>query len=175
MHETGLVHLWLLRHAKSSWDHPGLDDRERPLARRGVRAAALMRAYLEAEEIHPELVLCSSALRTRETLTAVLPALGSDLVVRIEPSLYTFDGEQLLGVIRQVDAGVRSMLLVGHNPAMQELALALVSRGDRLADVAEKFPTGALVEIVLPESAWSDLAEGSGELTRFVTPRELDA
>src|SRR5262245_31838834 len=63
--------LWLLRHAKSSWDHPGLDDRERPLARRGARAAAQMRTYLEGENIDPELVLCSSALRTRETLAAV--------------------------------------------------------------------------------------------------------
>src|SRR5439155_20761495 len=83
--------LWLRRNAKSSWDHPALDDRERQLAPRGVRAAALMRTYLEAAEIHPELVLCSSALRTRETLAAVLPALGPDVVVRIDPSVYTFD------------------------------------------------------------------------------------
>jgi phosphohistidine phosphatase len=134
-----------------------------------------MRAYLAAEEIHPELVLCSSALRTRETLAAVLPALGPDVVVRVEASVYAFDGKELFDVLRDVDPRVRSLMLVGHNPAMQELALALASRGDRLADVAEKFPTGALAEIGLPESSWSDLAEGSGELTRFVTPRELDA
>ena len=68
MHETGLVHLWAFRHAKSSWDRPGLDDRDRPLSRRGVRAAARMREFFDAEEIRPELVVCSSALRARETL-----------------------------------------------------------------------------------------------------------
>jgi phosphohistidine phosphatase len=164
--------LWLLRHAKSSWDDPGLDDLERPLARRGVRAAALMGRYLEAERIRPELVLCSSALRTRETLAGVLPALGPDVVVRIEPAVYTFDARQLLAVLRETDGG--SVLLVGHNPAMQDLALALAARGERLADLAEKFPTGAFAEIALPAGSWSDLAEGSGELTRFVTPRELE-
>jgi phosphohistidine phosphatase len=164
--------LWLLRHAKSSWDDPELDDRERPLARRGVRAAALMGSYLEAERIRPELVLCSSALRTRETLAAVLPAFGPDVVVRIEPSVYTFDATQLLAVLRETDAG--SVFLVGHNPAMQDLALLLAARGERLEDVAEKFPTGALAEIAFPDAAWSDLGEGAGELTRFVTPRELE-
>ena len=78
MHETGLVHLWAFRHAKSSWDRPGLDDRDRPLSRRGVRAAARMREFFDAEEIRPELVVCSSALRARETLAGILPALGPE-------------------------------------------------------------------------------------------------
>jgi phosphohistidine phosphatase len=92
--------------------------------------------------------------------------------VRIEPAVYTFDAKQLLAVLRETDGG--SVLLVGHNPAMQELALVLATRGERLADVAEKFPTGALAETALPDGAWSDLAESAGELTRFVTPRELE-
>jgi phosphohistidine phosphatase len=165
--------LWLLRHAKSSWEDPGLDDRERPLARRGVRAAALMRTYLEAEGIRPDLVLCSTALRTRETLAAVLSALGAEVVVRTEPSLYSFDAHQVLEVLRGVDRGTGSILLVGHNPAMQDLALSLASRGERLAELAAKFPTAALAEIRFATGTWSDLDEGSGELTRFVTPREL--
>jgi phosphohistidine phosphatase len=167
--------LWLLRHAKSSWDHPELDDRDRPLAPRGMRAAALMREYIESEGIRPDLVLCSSALRTRETLAAVLPALGEDLVVRIDPSLYTFDAGALIAVLRDLDDDdIGSVLFVGHNPAMEELALTLASRGDRLAEVKEKFPTGALVEIRFSGAPWSEIAADSGELVRFVTPRQLE-
>ena len=167
--------LWLLRHAKSSWDHAGLDDRERPLAPRGARAATLMRGYLEAETIHPDLVLCSSALRTRETLAAVLPALGQDLVVRVDPSLYSFDAQALIAIVRDLDDDVGSVLLVGHNPAMQELVLTLAARGDRLGDAKEKFPTGALAEVRFPDGPWTAVATGEGEVTRFVTPRELGA
>jgi phosphohistidine phosphatase len=167
------MRLWLVRHAKSSWDRPGLEDRERPLARRGARAAAHLRGYLEAEEIRPDLVLCSSALRTRETLATILPALGTELTIRIERRLYGADPEELLEFVRGIrDAG--GLLLIGHNPGMQELAIALASRGDRLEVLTTKFPTGALAEIRLPDGAWSDIAEGSGELTRFVTPRELE-
>jgi phosphohistidine phosphatase len=171
--DTCGMRLWLLRHAKSSWDRPGLDDRERPLARRGARAVVHLRAYLEAEEIHPDLVLCSSALRTRETLAHVLPALGTELTIRIEPRLYGADPAELLEIVRGVP-DVGGVLLIGHNPGIQEFAIALASRGDRLDVLTTKFPTGALAEIRLPDGAWGDVAEGSGELTRFVTPRELE-
>ena len=117
-------------------------------------------------------MLCSSAVRTRETLGLILPALGPELTIRIEPRLYGADPEELLEIVRGVrDAS--GVLLIGHNPAMQELAIALASRGDRLDELTTKFPTGALAEIRLP-GAWGDVAEGSGELTRFVTPRELE-
>jgi len=166
--------LWLLRHAKSSWDRPGLEDRERPLSRRGARAAALLRGFIETESIQPGLVLCSSALRTRETLAGILPALGPALDIRVEGSIYTFGGEALLERIRAIPAGVGSVMVIGHNPAMQELALSLASQGERLSDLGEKLPTAALAQIDLPDVPWSELAEATGELTRFVTPRELE-
>ncbi len=116
--------------------------------------------------------MCSAALRTRETLGFILPALGTELTIRIDPRLYGADPEELLQIVREVrDAG--SLFLIGHNPEMQELAISLASRGDRL-ELTTKFPTGALAEISLPDGAWSDVAEGSGQLTRFVTPRELE-
>jgi len=173
MHETRLVHLWLLRHAKSSWDRPELDDHERPLAPRGARAAALLRDYLGAEGIHPDLLLCSSALRARETLTHILPALGSELVIRIERAVYRSDAADLVGLLRQVADGVGSVMLIGHNPAVQELATTLAGSGDKLSEVTSKFPTGALAEIEFPSDRWSALAEGSGEVARFVIPRDL--
>jgi phosphohistidine phosphatase len=175
MHETGRMRLWLLRHAKSSWDRPGMDDKERPLSRRGSRAAALMRDFVAAEAIAPDVVLCSSALRTRETLAGVLPALGPALEIRIEDAIYTFSGTALLERIRDVPAGVDSLMVIGHNPACEELAVALAARGDALDALTSKFPTGALAEITLPDVAWDEITEGSGELTRFVTPRSLEA
>ena len=164
------MNLWLLRHAKSSWDDPDLADDERPLAKRGERAAARMRRYLIDEPIEPELVLCSSALRARETLAGVLPALGSPLEIRIEPSLYTFDADVLLELLQRVDERLQSMLVVGHNPAMQDLILRLARRGEGFARVTRRFSPGALAGIWLPQGTWTD---GAGELVRLVEPREL--
>lgn len=172
--ETSSMHLWLLRHAKSSWDDPGLDDKDRPLAPRGDRAADRMRDHFDVEGIDLELVLCSSALRARQTLARVLPALGTTLEVRIEPALYTFDFAVLLDRLTRVSADVASVLLVGHNPAMQELAVRVADRGDRLDDLSRKYPTAGLAEILFPSGSWDALADQPGELSRFVLPRELD-
>jgi phosphohistidine phosphatase len=169
------MRLWLLRHAKSSWDDPDMEDVERPLAPRGARAADRMREYLDAEEIRPELVLCSSALRTRETLARILPGLGSELTVRIEASVYSFDAGAHLQRLRDVPADVGSVMLVGHNPAMQELASLLARGGDRLDELRRGFPTAALAEVDLGDGSWRELAPGTGRLTRFIVPRELSS
>ena len=167
------MRLWLLRHAKSSWDDPDMEDVDRPLAPRGARAADRMRQYFDAEEIRPELVLCSSALRTRETLGRILPGLGSQMTVRIEPSLYSFEADQLLDRLREVPGDVGSVMLIGHNPAMQELGSALAAEGDRLDELRKGFPTAALAELDVPVGSWEELMPGSGRLERFVLPREL--
>ena len=169
------VRLWLLRHAKSSWDDPDMEDVDRPLAPRGARAADRMRDYLDAEEIRPELVLCSSALRTRETLARILPGLGHELTVLIEPSVYSFDTDALLQRLRDVGADVASVMLIGHNPAMQELASLLAGGGDRLDELRRGFPTAALAELNLGGGPWRELAPGTGRLTRFIVPRELSS
>jgi len=132
-----------------------------------------MRDYLDVEEIRPELVLCSSALRTRETLARILPGLGSELTIRIESSVYSFEAGELLDRLREVPADAGSVMLVGHNPAMQELASLLAADGYRLDDLRKAFPTAALAELVVPIGSWADLAPGSGRLERFVVPREL--
>ena len=152
-----------------------MEDVDRPLAPRGARAADRMREYLDAEEIRPELVLCSSALRTRETLARVLPGLGPELTVRIEPSVYSFEADQLLERLREVPGDVASVMLVGHNPAMQELASLLARGGDRLDELRRGFPTAALAELNLGGGSWRELAPGTGRLTRFIVPRELSS
>jgi len=150
-----------------------MQDVDRPLAPRGARAAARMRDHIDAEGMRPELVLCSSALRTRETLARILPGLGPELTVRIESSIYSFEADELLYRLRAIPADIGSVMLVGHNPAMQELASLLAADGDRLDELRKGFPTAALAELDLSISSWADLASGSGRLVRFVVPREL--
>ena len=114
-------------------------------------------------------------MRTRQTLARVLPALGTELEIRIEPRCYTFDATDLLERLRLVPDGVDSVILVGHNPAIEELAVRLCATGDELPRLRQKYPTGALAEIELPTGAWLEVGERTGELTRFAIPRDLEA
>jgi phosphohistidine phosphatase len=164
--------LFLLRHAKSSWDDPDLADHDRPLAPRGRRAATLIAEHMRAERLSPELVLCSSAARTRETLERLAPALGEGVQVQIEPELYGASDERLLERLRAVDDGVESLMLIGHNPGVEQLALRLAARGEKLAEVRRKYPTAALATLEF-DGRWTELRSGGAELTDFVTPKQL--
>jgi phosphohistidine phosphatase len=166
-----MPHLELLRHAKSSWDDPGLSDRDRPLSPRGRRAAKRVAEHIRAEGIRPELVLCSPAIRARQTLARVRRALG-DPKVSFDEVLYAADAEVLLGRLRAVPAGTGTVLVVGHNPGLQDLALELASSGAALGRLRKKLPTCALVSLTF-EGAWSDLGAGSAELVGFLVPRDL--
>ena len=165
--------LFLLRHAKSSWDDPRLDDHERPLAPRGRRASKLICGHLRRERITPSLVLCSSARRTRETLERILPAPDA-ADVRIEDGLYQASAEVLLQRLREVPHDTESVMLVGHQPAIQELAVALAGDGAELARMRAKFPTAALATLLFPGD-WTELGPGSAELVAYVKPKELAA
>jgi phosphohistidine phosphatase len=163
--------LFLLRHAKSSWADSGLSDRKRPLAPRGRRAARNLARYMQQEHIRPALVLCSSARRTRETVELLAPALGG-VKVRVEDELYAASAAALLRRLRRVPARVPSVMVVGHNPGIQDLALALAARGDALASVQEKLPTGALASLAFRKT-WAALGKGDAELVGLVAPRDL--
>lgn len=165
-------YVWLLRHAKSSWDDPSLADQDRPLSPRGTRGATTMARYLATVD-PPRLVLCSAGLRARQTLAAILPSLGSGLEIRIEPELYTFDADVVLARLRRLRDDVDSVMVVGHNPALEELALRLSAAGELRERLDQKFPTGGLATIELPETGWASLGEPRGQITRFVTPRDL--
>jgi phosphohistidine phosphatase len=164
--------LYLLRHAKSSWDDSGRPDHERPLAPRGVRAGERMARHLREAGVAPQLVLCSSAARARQTLELVRPSLG-DAEVRVEDELYAASSAQLSARLRAVPEAVADVLLVGHNPGLQELALALAAGGAALPDLAAKFPTGALATLRIGQAAWAELADGDAELTALAAPRRL--
>jgi phosphohistidine phosphatase len=160
--------LHILRHAKSSWGDPDLADHERPLAPRGEKAAVKIAEHVRAAEIAPGLVLSSTALRARQTLAALLPVLPAEAEIRIQDWLYGAGVGDVLARLREVNEGVGSVLVVGHNPTLHELALALTCREDAL----ERFPTGALASVAFAVP-WVDLAEGTAELEAFVIPREL--
>ena len=161
--------LFILRHAKSSWDDEGLPDHERPLAPRGEKAAARIAEHLRGEGIAPELVLCSTALRTRQTLAALLPVLPGDVEILLEDELYGASLDGLIGRLREVEDSVTAAMVIGHNPTLHALALALTGRGDAL----DRFPTGALATVAF-DSAWAELGEGGAELESLVVPRELE-
>ncbi len=166
--------LFILRHAKSSWDNPGLEDHERPLAPRGQRACAVMAEHLRTNAIKPELVLCSSSRRTRETLAGVAPT-GEHV---IDPQLYSASAEELLDRLRQLRDDLSSAMVIGHNPALQMLVLRLARRdGDDVAvrsAVERKFPTGALATLTF-DCDWAELAAGRAHLAEFLTPKGLSA
>jgi len=168
--------LLLLRHAKSDWSAEGHDDHERPLSRRGRRAAKQIGEELARRRIAPERILCSSARRTRETLELVRPHLHGDAALVVDQHLYLASPETLLAQIADVDDGVRTLLVVGHNPGLEELACQLAGRGDEeaLARLKRKFPTGALADLRFAADRWRELAPASGVLAAFVWPRELD-
>jgi phosphohistidine phosphatase len=165
--------LYLLRHAKSSWSDPSLVDEKRPLAPRGRRDAKRIAAHLREHRIEPELVLCSPAERTRQTLELVRPALGAATTVRIEPDFYPGLDEDLLDQLHALSDETGSVLLIGHNPGIQELALRLAAGGSELARLRAKFPTAALATLTIPHARWERLAAGDAALAAFVVPREL--
>lgn len=163
--------LYLLRHAKSSWDDPTLPDRERPLAPRGRRDAKRIAKHLVRLEIEPELVLCSSAERTRETLELLRPALGANVLV--EDELYAASSDELLERVRLVPESAASAMLIGHNPGLQQLAVTLASAGADLGRLQAKFPTAALATLTLADRPWSRLEPADAELAAYVVPKEL--
>lgn len=168
--------IYLLRHAKSSWKDPDLDDHDRPLSKRGKTAAAAMAAFMAREEMAPELVLCSSAKRTRSTLKKVRSDLGRDIPAEIDEAFYHADAGEWLRRLRDLDHGIRSVLLIGHNPALETLAHRLAGGGDEdaLHRLTVKFPTGALAVFKADIGAWNKLEPHGAQLTSFTCPRDLE-
>jgi phosphohistidine phosphatase len=175
--ETGMTstkRLFVLRHAKSSWENPGLDDHERPLAPRGWRAVEVMSGYLRSSRVEPQVVLCSTSRRTRETLDGI--AVGGEHL--IEPALYSATCDEVLSRLHQLPDHVASAMLIGHNPTVQMLVLRLTKHGasglddPRREAMKRKFPTGALATLSF-DCAWSELAAGRTRLEDYVTPKEF--
>lgn len=171
-----MLRLALLRHAKSSWDNPGLDDFDRPLNERGRHAAPLMGAYLESTRFFPDLVLCSTAKRARETLECVLPHLTTaPKSIVFEDELYLVPGDSILRSARALAGSATRLLVIGHNPGMHTLACRLAVSGDDgdLKRLGDKFPTAALAIFSFPQTSFGEIDPETGHLDAFVTPKDL--
>lgn len=167
--------LTLLRHAKSTWDDPVARDFDRPLNRRGRLAARAIGKEMQAQGMLFGQVIASPAVRVRETLEEVASGYGQALQPAFEQRVYLASPESLLDLVLGADEGVSSLLIVGHNPGLEGLALMLTSgEQDLRRSLAEKYPTATLAEISLPVERWSQVVEGAGSLTRFIRPRDLD-
>jgi phosphohistidine phosphatase len=169
--------LHLFRHAKSSWDEAGLEDHDRGLAPRGRDGARAMGRFMASAGIRPDLVLVSTARRARATFELAERDWKLKPEHQVARELYLASGAELARRIRGLDDRLGSVMLIGHNPGMHELALALVGSGgeeDRRR-LAKKYPTAALVSIEFEVERWRQIKPGEGRLARFVTPKELGA
>jgi phosphohistidine phosphatase len=166
--------LTLLRHAKSTWDDPVARDFDRPLNTRGRRAAKTVGREMQAQGLVFDQVVASPAVRVMETLADVADGYGRALEPRYDHRIYLATKETLLDVVHEADEQAERLLIVGHNPGLEMLAM-LLTRGEGLrAKLALKYPTATVAEISLPVEHWRDVAEGTGTLARFIRPRDLD-
>lgn len=175
MIRASMRQLLLLRHAKSAWDDPALADHARPLNRRGKLSARIMAAEMQRLGLVADVVLVSSARRTLQTMEALKPFDGSPIVT-VSDELYLAPWPSLLATLNKVPDTVRSVLLIGHNPGLHELALNVLSPSTPpsadLFRLQEGYPTGALCEFAIA-APWHGLTDGGGRLMSFIVPRDL--
>lgn len=167
--------LYLLRHVKSSWNDESLDDFDRPLAPRGVKAAPRVAKRMMAEGWVPDVVLCSAARRAVETLELITPVLGLDGSARIDRDLYLAEPEIMLQRLRGVPDTAASVLMIGHNPGAEDLARRLCGDGRQKAvrRLHKKYPTGAVAVLTFATDSWAQVTEGTGYLEAFVRPKDV--
>lgn len=168
--------LTLLRHAKSDWNDPRQRDFDRPLNRRGQAAARAIGQAMQAEGMRFDFVLASPAARVVETLEGLAEACGRDFAPAFDPDLYLASPATLLDKVHEIPDDAASLLIVGHNPGLEQLTLRLSGTGDDrlLAAAAEKYPTATLAAIRFDVGSWTEVAADQGTLTRFLRPRDLD-
>ncbi|HWC62701.1 MAG TPA: histidine phosphatase family protein [Rhizomicrobium sp.] len=169
--------LYLLRHAKAVPSEPSLDDHARELTVRGMHDAGAMARYLRKNGFIPDLMLISTSARTRQTADLVLREIGAKADYR--DALYLAEAGKILGMVQAVAQGVEGLMVVGHNPGLEELAGLLAREPVRRKErhrrdvLEEKFPTAALAVLDFDIAKWREIQPGTGKLTDFVRPKDL--
>jgi phosphohistidine phosphatase len=169
--------LTLLRHAKSDWDDPVARDFDRPLNKRGEKAALLMGQYARSRAMRFDWLVASPAVRVTETLATFLVGYGGNLDAHWDRRIYLASVPTLFDVLRDLPDSADAVLMAGHNPGLEDLVLALVpDDGDNALrdDVEVKFPTASLAVIDLSIDHWADISENKGVIASFTRPRDLD-
>ena len=159
--------LLVLRHAKSSWNDPALDDHERPLNKRGRRDGPRMGEFVRENGLLPDIVFSSDAVRARHTAEAVAEAARYTGEILLNPHLYMASPADILSLLRTVRKNAETVMIVGHNPGLEELV-------EQLTGEPQDLPTAALAQIVLPIEQWRDLKPSTrGTLLGHWRPKEL--
>ncbi len=166
--------LYLMRHAKSSWHDPGLSDFDRPLNPRGLRNAPLVGSCMADKEYVPDLILCSSARRTLETLSLIKPYVGLTIPTHVEDGLYLASGRVLMTAASEVEDDYNSILIIAHNPGLEDCALMLANPRSSRIPIPQAVPTAALCVFKADIPSWSVLSDGQGALLDFITPSQID-
>lgn len=170
-----MLTLTLLRHAKSSWKDLSVPDHSRPLNERGKAEAPLMGKAITKNGLNPDLVLCSTARRTRDTLALVLPELKAEPRIVYADGIYHGTPAELLDIVKTEGGAASQILMIGHNPELQSFALDLIGSGSKLlkSKLEDKLPTAGLIVIRFITGAWSGITVNSGKLELFLTPKDL--
>ena len=168
--------VYLLRHAKSDWGNPTVGDHDRVLNERGIEAAELMGEMIERENFIPDIILCSSAARTQETLDRVLSKLTGKPPVVYEKGLYLASPALMLNFLNNIPDAYRSAMIIAHNPGTEELATALTAFGSPTARVtlASKYPTASLAVISAEIDKWANLKTDCNRLNAFIRPKYIE-
>ena len=167
--------LTLFRHAKSGEkDNPRIDDFDRPLSDRGLKAAPKMGAAMRDRHLRPDLILCSPSVRTRQTLTlASAEAWNNAPKVRFDNTLYEASAETLFDVLKSVPKNVAHVMIIGHNPGLQDLAVMLATNGREREKLKDKLPTASVVSMEFDEERWKDLQPATGHVVLSLSPKAL--
>jgi len=167
--------LIFLRHAKSSWALPGVEDFDRPLNDRGIKAAPKMANWLMNAGYQPDVIMCSSAKRTRETLAHLEPTMTKEAEIIIEDDLYLASGHTLFDHTAKLDDKFKTALLLAHNPGLHEAAISALTVADRANndELRARFPTCACAVVTLPINRWSEITTDIGDLNAYMTPKSL--
>ena len=167
--------LSLLRHAKSSWECSGLTDHDRPLERRGERAALVMGRYIAQQRLVPDLVLCSTAVRAVETRALVISQWPDEPPTTFDRDLYLSGVAAIRRRVAKVEDAIDHVLVIGHNPDLQDLALTLAAgnHAPLKRKAAHKFPTAALAVLHFSIDTWQALLRAQGTLCVVTAPRDL--
>ena len=171
-----MLTLTMLRHAKSSWGDTSLSDKERPLNGRGKSQAQQMGTHLTQKEIEPELIICSTAKRARQTLKQIMTHWQTNANVIYEDRLYLASTNSIVTLLAEHGSSVSHIMIIGHNPGFHQLASTLADTGDEndLATLSQRYPTATLCVIKSKAEQWKNIDQNTGELAIFTTPKSLN-
>ncbi len=169
--------LYLMRHAKSDWSANGTSDHGRTLSPRGQEAAARIVLYCRQENIAPQHILCSSSARTHQTLDLINGKAFPKVEESLSDDLYLAEVRQLVAIIKQQADSYDSVMIIGHNPGLHELALQMAGnkKSFDVQNLQGSLPSGSLLALSFDIASWSDFGAIKGELLRFIKPKELPA